>query len=226
LAKQAGRRAPAAKAPRKSAQAVAAARTAGDEPKKSDATRQRVLDAAALVLGREGFAGTKLSDIAAEAQLKIATLYYYYPSREALVEAVMVTGSEHVRQHTQETLANLAPSSTPLDRLCAAVESHIRFVLETSSYTQAVIRNAGQVPEHIRESLRQEFAQYGHLWQDLVDEAAEGTQFRTRAQRKTLRLLIIGGLNWTVEWWNSSQAPLDDVVATAVMLTKAALRRD
>src|SRR5206468_11098090 len=63
----------------------------GIELTKSDATRRRILDAAALVMSREGFAGTKLSDIASEADVKIATLYYYFPSREDLVQAVLVT---------------------------------------------------------------------------------------------------------------------------------------
>lgn len=200
-------------------------RKPAEDLKKSDATRQRILDAAALVLSLKGFAGTKLSDIATQAKLKVATLYYYYESREALVEAVMVTGSEHVRQHTSEALAALPPSTPPLEKLCAAVESHLRFVLEISNYTQAVIRNTGQVPEHVRESLTHEINQYGRLWQGLVDAAAEGTPFRTKAQRKALRMLIIGGLNWTVEWWNASQAPLDEVVQTALMMTRASLRR-
>jgi TetR/AcrR family transcriptional regulator, cholesterol catabolism regulator len=199
-------------------------RKVATELKKSDATRQRILDAAALILSREGFAGTKLADIAAEAQLKVATLYYYYESREALVEAVMVTGSEHVRQHTMSALAALDRSCTPVDRLCTAVESHLRFVLEISNYTQAVIRNASQVPEHIRTTLRHEINQYGRLWQGLVNAAAEGTAFRTPAQRKALRLLILGGLNWTVEWWTEAQAPLDEVVLTAVTMTRASLR--
>lgn len=195
-----------------------------EDLKKSDATRQRILDSAARVLSREGFSGTKLMDIAAEAQLKVATLYYYYESREALVEAVMVTGSEHVRQHTLATLAALPESCSPLDRLCAAIESHLRFILEISNYTQAVIRNAGQVPEHVRESLSHEINQYGRLWQGLVDAAAEGTQYRTRGQRKTLRLLILGGLNWTVEWWTPQQSSVDELVATALAMTRAALR--
>lgn len=214
----------AAPARRRPAPAPAPAKPAPDL-KKSDATRQRILDSAARVLSREGFAGAKLADIAAEAKLKVATLYYYYPSREALVEAVMVTGSEHVRQHTLAALAALPASCTPLERLCAAVESHLRFVLEISSYTQAVIRNAGQVPGHVRDALSQEINQYGRVWQGLVDAAAEGTPYRTRSQRKSLRLLILGGLNWTVEWWSADQAPLDELVETALTMTRASLRR-
>jgi AcrR family transcriptional regulator len=194
-------------------------------PEDQGKSRQRILDAAATVLSREGFAGAKLTDIAAEANLRAATLYYYYESREALVEAVMVTGSEHVRHHTEEMLANLDPSLDAVDRLCAAVESHLRFVLEISNYTQAVIRNAGQVPQHIRQSLDAEIARYGKLWQGLVDAAAEGTAFRTRAERRTLRLLILGGLNWTVEWWDATHTPLDEVVKTATMMTRAMLRK-
>lgn len=194
-----------------------------EEIKKSDATRQRILDAAALVMSREGFAGTKLSDIAAEANLKIATLYYYFRSREELVQAVLVTGSEHVRVHTQDAVARLGATCSPLERLCVAVESHLRFILEISHYTEAAVRNSSQVPEHVRKPIRAEQAKYGRFWQELVDAAAVSTPYRTPVQRRALRMLIIGGLNWTVEWWNAEQAPLDEVVETALTMTRAAL---
>ncbi|WP_454644744.1 TetR/AcrR family transcriptional regulator [Bradyrhizobium liaoningense] len=194
------------------------------EFKKSDATRRRILDAAALVMSREGFAGTKLSDIAGEAKVKIATLYYYYPSREDLVEAVLVSGSRHVREHTQEAVSRLAVSVTPLERLCVAVEAHLRYILEISHYTEAAVRNSGQVPERIREATRAEQSKYGRLWQELIDAAVAGTP-STTAQRKALRMLILGGLNWTVEWWSAKQMPIDDLVEAALALTRAAVNK-
>jgi AcrR family transcriptional regulator len=192
--------------------------------KKSEATRQRILDAAALVMSREGFAGTKLSEIAREADVKIATLYYYYASREDLVEAVLVTGARHVREHTEQAVAAMPASSTPLDRLCTAVEAHLRFILEISHYTEAAVRNTSQVPERIRQSSLAEQATYGRLWRRLVDDAAEGTQHRTPAQRKALRMLIIGGLNWSVEWWSPRETSIDELVATALSMTRDSLR--
>ncbi len=191
--------------------------------RKSDATRQRILDAAALVMSREGFAGTKLSEIAREADVKIATLYYYYASREELVEAVLVTGTRHVREHTEEAVAALPRTATPLERLCTAVEAHLRFILEISHYTEAAVRNTSQVPEHIRRATRAEQAVYGRLWRRLVDDAAQGTQHRTAAQRKALRMLIIGGLNWSVEWWSPQETSIDDLVATALAVARASL---
>jgi len=135
---------------------------------------------------------------------------------------VLVTGSEHVRRHTEEELAKLDARCTPLERLCAAVEAHLRFILEISHYTEAAVRNTNQVPVHVRKATRAEQARYGRLWQELVDAAASGTAYRTAAQRKALRMLIIGGLNWTVEWWTPEQAPVDELVATALTVARAA----
>lgn len=41
-------------------------------------TRRRLLDAIAAVLSRRGFAGTRLSDIAAQARIQAPAIYYYY----------------------------------------------------------------------------------------------------------------------------------------------------
>jgi len=194
------------------------------ELRKSDITRQRILDSAAMVMSQRGFAGTKLAEIATTADINIATLYYYFPSREDLVQAVLVTGSRHVREHTEEALAALPADSTPMERLLAAVEAHLRFILEISHYTEATVRNSGQVPEHIQKAIRAEQARYGRIWQNLVDAAAAGTPYRTTAQRKAVRMLIIGGLNWTVEWWTASQIPVDQLVVIALTMARAAFQ--
>src|SRR4051794_35543136 len=55
----------------------------GADPK-SRRTRERILDAAAHVLSRKGYAGTRLGNIAEQAQLQAPAIYYYWPSREEL----------------------------------------------------------------------------------------------------------------------------------------------
>jgi AcrR family transcriptional regulator len=48
-------------------------------------SREEILEAARRVLAREGLAGTTLTAIAAEAGLTKAALYYYFPSRDAVL---------------------------------------------------------------------------------------------------------------------------------------------
>ena len=51
--------------------------------------RARILDAAEGAIAEEGFAGASLRDIVREAQVNLATVYYYYGSKIGLMEAVL-----------------------------------------------------------------------------------------------------------------------------------------
>jgi len=49
-----------------------------------DLRRQSILDAALLLFSRQGYKETKLTEIAREARLGKATLYYYFPDKETI----------------------------------------------------------------------------------------------------------------------------------------------
>src|SRR4051812_23551630 len=52
------------------------------------ARRKEILTAAVRVFARKGFAATRIDDIAAEAGIAKGSVYLYYDSRDALLEAV------------------------------------------------------------------------------------------------------------------------------------------
>jgi AcrR family transcriptional regulator len=49
-----------------------------------EARKQTILEAATEVFGRRGYADTAMETIAARAHVNIATVYYYYASKEIL----------------------------------------------------------------------------------------------------------------------------------------------
>jgi AcrR family transcriptional regulator len=55
-------------------------------------TEARILDAAEVAFARRGLAGTRVREIADAAGVNGATLYNYYPSKDALYEAVLERG--------------------------------------------------------------------------------------------------------------------------------------
>ena len=75
--------------PRKPDANAAAGKGSGDAGSKSVRTRERILDAAAHVLSRKGYAGARLSDVADQAEIQAPAIYYYFPSRDDLIEEVM-----------------------------------------------------------------------------------------------------------------------------------------
>jgi AcrR family transcriptional regulator len=182
---------------------------------KSALTRARILDAAAHVLSVKGYAGLRLTDVANEAAIQAPAIYYYYASRDELIEEVMWAGIADMREHVAAALTALPGEPSPLDRLVAAVEAHLRHALEISDYTTASIRNAGQVPPSIRKRQILEEERYGAVWRTLINDLARDGRLRPELDLYIAQMLILGALNWTVEWWDPRRGSLEAVVANA-----------
>jgi AcrR family transcriptional regulator len=182
---------------------------------KSALTRARILDAAARVLSANGYAGLRLTDVAAEAEIQAPAIYYYYASRDDLIEEVMWAGIADMREHVVRALGDLPDDTPPLDRLLAAVEAHLRHALEISDYTTASIRNAGQVPLSVRKRQILEEERYGEVWRKLVNDLAREGRLRPDLDLYIAQMLVLGALNWAVEWWNPRRGSLEVVVANA-----------
>lgn len=191
---------------------------------KSARTRERILDAAAHVLSLKGYAGTRLSDIAEHAHLQAPAIYYYFPSREDVIEEVMWVGVARMRTHVRAALDALPPDAGPLDRIDVAVEAHLRYELEISDYTTAAIRNYGQLPEQIRSRALTEYSRYGDLWRALIADAKRAGELRDDLDPRVARMLILGALNWAAEWWNPRRGSLRTVVHTAQSIVRHGLR--
>lgn len=193
-------------------------RTAPDREKadtKSARTRARVLDAAAHVLSIKGYSGMRLSDVAEYAEIQAPAIYYYFASREELIEEVMWAGLADMREHLVTVLAEADADLDPMGRLMVAVEAHLRHSLGVSDYTTASIRNAGQLPESIRKRQRQEEVKYGEIWKDLIAAADDAGQVRKDLDLYIAQMLVMGALNWAAEWWSPKRGSLDTVVSVA-----------
>lgn len=66
--------------------------------------RQRILDAAERLLAEQGLASTSLRQITAQANVNLAAVNYYFRSKEALLEAVMLRRMERVNKARLEML--------------------------------------------------------------------------------------------------------------------------
>lgn len=191
--------------------------------KKSARTRVRILDAAAQVLSARGYAGMRLSDVAEVAELQAPAIYYYFPSREDLIEEVMWVGLADMRAFLNEALDAAPEDATPLDRILIGVEAHLRHELDISDYATAAIRNSGQIPDNIRERHDAEEKKYGAVWRELFKQAAAAGELRQDLDLYVAQMLVMGTLNWAAEWWQPNRATIDRVVANAQSYVRHAL---
>lgn len=190
---------------------------------KAERTRSRIMEATARVLGRRGYAGTRLSEVASEAGLQAAAIYYHFASREELIEAVIREGTTQVNTHVRDALAALPQDSDSLDRIAVAVEAHLRVTLGMSDYTIAAVRNSRQIPDSMRDSISVDEEEYGGVWRDLIDSAHRAGRLRPDADPYLTRMLIFGALNWAVEWWRAQSISVETVIETAQTIVRRGL---
>jgi AcrR family transcriptional regulator len=75
-------------------------------------TKTRILNAAEKLFGKDGFDGTSLRDITAEADVNLAAVNYHFQSKDSLIDAVIARRIEPVTQKRLELLdaAGLHPT--------------------------------------------------------------------------------------------------------------------
>ena len=182
---------------------------------KSERTRQRILDAAAIAFHQHGFAAVTLKDIAGGAGLQAGSLYYHFDSKEEIVEAVLIAGVERAFGATREAVAALGVGADPLARLRTAIATHLRVVLMESAYASANLRIFGQVPAAIRARHLKLHRAYGAFWGELFQDAAAAGLLRTDCDLSVVRMLALGALNWSVEWYREGRRSPGEIAAEA-----------
>ena len=125
--------------------------------------RTRILDAAEDAISEGGFAGASLRDIVREAQVNLATVYYYYGSKIGLMEAVLKRRfgplrEEHLALLREfETMARGRP--LPVEKILEAMLlPPLRLAAKAPAKHQAVTGLIGRIVtepnEQIQKALR------------------------------------------------------------------------
>ena len=100
--------------------------------------RDAVLRAALACFMANGFHGTSMRDIAAKAGTSISTTYYYFPSKAALLRAIMVGVIQDLTAALEAALARAGQD--PAAQLAALVRTHVR--LHTERQDESFIGNS------------------------------------------------------------------------------------
>ncbi|MFZ0377332.1 MAG: TetR/AcrR family transcriptional regulator [Solirubrobacteraceae bacterium] len=92
--------------------------------------RERLVEGARGVLHAQGVDGTTLADIAQAAEVPLGNVYYYFKTKDELVDAVVASRVQDVRDAFQE----LEQHRTPKARLKAFVRMLVGQAEETARY--------------------------------------------------------------------------------------------
>jgi AcrR family transcriptional regulator len=112
---------------------------------KGEQTRSAIFDAALQSFREKGFEPTTMRDIASAANVALGSAYYYFPGKEAIIQAYYdIVQKEHSRR-VAEALANGSPDL--LERLKFAMKSKLDIVRNDRKLLGVIFRYSGE-PNH------------------------------------------------------------------------------
>lgn len=180
---------------------------------KSERTRRRILDAAASTFREQGYAATRLADIAAAADTRAGSLYYHFDSKEQLLSEVLERGHSSVAGTVRARVAALGPKARYRDRLRTAIRAHLEGILRHDDYAAANIHLHDQIPAAIRRRHIRKHRAYAAYWQNLLAGAQAAGEIRTDVDVSMARLNLFGMMNWSIEWYRPGRLGIEELAA-------------
>ena len=177
--------------------AVALPRTAANARRRLS----EVIDAAAKVFAQRGYHGASQQDIADLLGMRQASLYYYFDSKEAALEAVCRDG----HQDYVERIRRIARSSASAAQKVAEVLFH-HAAPERRDFTLVFLRERRFLPLPARKRIRAFEVQYERSIQRIIEQGIRSGEFRADLDARMVTLALLGLGNTAAVWYGREPA--------------------
>jgi AcrR family transcriptional regulator len=159
-------------------------------------TADRLLEAAADLFRRKGYAGTSTREIAESLGIRKASLYHHIATKEELLETLC---RESLRRLTDEVSAVTA---NPKSRLRAIIEVHMRTAVRERDMHITMLLDHGALAPKRRAAVVAARDRYQALIRDVIRADQKAGRLRADIDAKQLTLALLNLLNWTIFWFD------------------------
>jgi TetR/AcrR family transcriptional regulator, cholesterol catabolism regulator len=181
-----------------------------------------VVDAAAKVFARRGYHGASTQDIADVLGIRQASLYYYFDSKEAALEAVCASGVADYATRAERILRADASASEKVAKL---VFQHLAPLSERLDYTVAFLRERRFLPDPARKRIRAIERRYERIIEKVVQQGIDSGEFRADLDARMAALALLGLGNSAALWFGREPgATLERITQSYVELLVRAFR--
>jgi len=185
-------------------------------PQRRGPDRDHILRVAAALFRKHGFERTTLRDIAKGCGCLLGSLYYRYPSKDALLVDM---ADRAVHEAAALLRAAIESAGDPLERLRQALRAHVRqLAIENDMYFALLFewRGLGAPAGKRMIALRDGFE---GIWDEILGDVGAAGFLRPDVDRRLLRLILLGALNWTAAWYRPKGRHTPEEIADTIWKT-------
>jgi TetR/AcrR family transcriptional repressor of nem operon len=160
------------------------------KPESND-TRERLIAAAMQLFQQQGYGATGVAQILKAADAKSGSLYYFFPTKEDLLLAVL----EKYRQMLWPVLLDpiFSRISDPIERIFGLLDGYRQFILASDFTYGCPIGNLALELAHTHPNVRRLIERNFQGWRDAVQKCLDeaGDRFPPEVNRAELALFVL-----------------------------------
>jgi TetR/AcrR family transcriptional regulator len=136
---------------------------------RSELRRAAILKAAEQLFAERGFASSRLEDVAERVGIRRASIFYYFPDKPALYDAVLANALDHLLMRTSAALAKRGSLSA---RIEAGVAAWVETLGTRPTLARLLLREAADGTSESPPALLRHTQPFVELVQRLMQESA------------------------------------------------------
>ena len=176
-------------------------------------SKQHILDVAASMFCSLGYSETSMKQIATKVGMKPASLYYHFPSKEAILTEILDIAISSVFTAVKAKVDSLPKGTRPSRKILTALECHVRALYDKPDYTSTSIRCAGQIPKKTLRGALPMRDRYKKFWRGLFQEAAAADEIVGLVDPELLQPFLLHAVNRTLAWYDPRRGNVEELVS-------------
>lgn len=173
-------------------------------------TQERILDRAAELFWKKGYAATTTREIAASLGIRQASLYHHVASKENLLCKLCVKSLEQILREVQSAVNE---SSSPEGQIRLLVYAHLNTLLKYRTRHALMLKELRALSGTCRRQVLGLRKRYEKLVLSILNDGQSVGSVRTDIPTKYLCLALLNILNWAVLWFRDDDALSSDQLA-------------
>jgi AcrR family transcriptional regulator len=171
--------------------------------------RAAIVEQAAKLYARKGFASASVADLADRVGASKALIYHYYPSKEEILFEVM---DSHLRALSGATEETLALDAGPEDKLRALAHAFMRLYVGAAARHKVLLNELDALPPARRAEIVERQRRLIDAVEALILTIQPALADRPNLTRPAA-MLFFGMINWTHTWYRQGGAARADEIA-------------
>jgi TetR/AcrR family fatty acid metabolism transcriptional regulator len=173
-------------------------RAATAAPSRSEAKRERILDAAVKVFAAEGFYNAKVAQIAQAAGIADGTIYLYFKSKDDLLISLFEDRMERINDNLRVALSS-APNAP--ERLRRVVQLHLELIEQNRAMGEVICVELRQSSKFIKEYANPKFGEFLRLIASAVADGQARGELRSDVDPPIIARALFGALDEIALAW-------------------------